>query len=507
VQPSQLERGPAVPRGRRVPSLTSAAAFSAVGVGVAGVARFAYSLLVGRFEGVTVLGTVNAGISLAVLASMVWPAATGSAASKFLARSEGAAERSRPASAGVAGSAAAGADTAAVAAHLVRRTAVSGVLLAAAAVLVARTVLHSSWGTATLVGLLALAYSGYLLARGSQFGRLRFGVAAASEAVSAVLSAGLLLAVLLLGWNGLLLLPMTIAYATYTVIGWPRGARGRPAAADRREMDAFVAWGVVGNVASAGLLQLSQVVAEAQDHSRAGLYAAAVSLATPASLLSRSLAQVLFPSMARAAGGGDAGAVRRQTDAATRGLVTVMVGVFGVLLLLAEPLLHVYGARFVPATPLLQSTLVAVLLSTVSVAAVTSLTSGAASGIRASAGMSAAGFVVGGAVMAATAPSAGVTGVAAGYFAGTTVTAVLPWLLVWRQQRMAWGGLSVRLLAAVAVLVAVALVQRDLSGTATTVVGLAAAVVFGLAWAALNRRELRVMVASVRPAPSARPGS
>lgn len=468
---------------RSLPPLASAAVLSAVGVAVSGLARFVYSLLVGRFGGTAVLGGVNAAISLAVLASMVWPAATGAAASKFLARAEGAGAQDA---------------AAAASAHLGRRTALSGGVLAVAAVLVARAVLDVPWTTAAAVGVLALAYSAYLLARGVLFGRLRFGTAAVLEGVGAVLSAGLLLGVLLAGWDAVLLLPLALGYAVYAVVGWPRGARGRPSAERRREMDAFVAWGVVGNIASAGLLQLSVVVAAASDSlHRAGLYAAAVSLATPASMLSRSLAQVLFPSMARASGGGDADGVRRQTDLATRGLVAAMVAVFGVLLVLAEPLLLVYGAGFTAAVPLLQMTLVAVLLSTVSVAAVASLTSGAAAGIRASAGMSAAGFAVGAAVMAATAPSAGVTGVAAGYLAGTAVTAVLPWALVWRRQHLAWTGLSLRVGAAVAVLVAVAVAQAAAGGW-PLLVSAGAALVLVAAWAALDRADVRVLTAAVR---------
>jgi O-antigen/teichoic acid export membrane protein len=468
----------------RAASLASAAVLSTVGVLVSGLARFLYSLLVGRVDGSAVLGQVNANISLATLACMLWPAATGAAASKFLARSGGA---------GAVDAAAA------ASAHLLRRTAASAAVLAVAAALAARLVLHASAATAAAVGVLTLAYSAYLLCRGVQFGRLRFGVAAVGEALAAGLSAGLLVGVLVMGWGTALLLPLAAGYALYAAVGWPRGARGRATHEQRREMDAFVAWGVVGNVASAGLLQLSVVVAAASDTPhRTGLYAAAVSLATPASMLSRSLTQVLFPSMARAAGGGDAEGVRLQTDVVTRGLVTVMVAVFGVLLLLAEPLLHVYGASFVPAAGLLQLTLVAVLLSTVSVAAVSALTSGPAWGIRASAGMSAAGFVVGGAVMAATAPAWGVSGVALGYSAGTAVTAALPWALVWRRQRMAWTSLTLRLAAAIAVLGGAVVLERRVAAEEAVAADGAAALVFLALWSLAGREDLRRVLSAVR---------
>ena len=96
-------------------------------------------------------------------------------------------------------------------------------------------------------------------------------------------------------------------------------------------MDAFVLLGVVGTLASAGFLQLSNVLARAANSPHdAGLYAAALSLATPASLLSRSFSLVLFPSMSEAHGRDDQASLRAQTDLGTRALVLVMVGAFGV---------------------------------------------------------------------------------------------------------------------------------------------------------------------------------
>ena len=466
-------------------SLRSAAALSALGVAVAGAARFGYSVLVGRLDGTEALAAVNAGISLALLAGMLWPAATGAAASKFLARE-----------AGTGG----GADAAA--GHLARRTMVTGGVLAVAASLAAVVVLDAGPGRAVVVGALTLASSAYLFVRGVQYGTFRVAQATSWEAVSAALALVLLAGVLLAGWDGALLVPLAVGYATYAVAGWPRGARGRPARAQRREMDAFVAWAVVGNLASAGLLQLSVVAAAVADTPhRAGLYAAAVSLATPASMLARALAQALFPAMARAAGRGDGALVRAQTDAATRGLVTLVVAVFGVLLLAARPLLRlVYGPGFVEGAVVLQVALAAVLLSTVSVPAVASLTSGTAGGIRTSAAMSSAGFATGAVVMALAAPGSGTTGIALGLLSGTAVTGALPWVLVWRRQHLAWGGLTVRVLGALAVLVLVALAQRGWQGQGALADAGAVllALAFAAGWAVVCREDLRRLAEGVR---------
>ena len=103
-------------------------------------------------------------------------------------------------------------------------------------------------------------------------------------------------------------------------------------------MDGFVLLAVVGTLASAGFLQLSNVLARAANSPHdAGLYAAALSLATPASLLSRSFGLVLFPSMSEAHGREDRASLRAQTDLGTRALVLVMVGVFGVIVMLSRP--------------------------------------------------------------------------------------------------------------------------------------------------------------------------
>src|SRR5690606_36015248 len=93
----------------------------------------------------------------------------------------------------------------------------------------------------------------------------------------------------------------------------------------RREIDHFVLFGLAGAVAVTGFLQLSMVVARLVDSdAQAGQYAAALSLATPASLLAGSMSLVLFPAMAESWGRGDLESFRRQGDEAMRLLVLVM---------------------------------------------------------------------------------------------------------------------------------------------------------------------------------------
>nr|WP_240895374.1 lipid II flippase MurJ [Kineococcus siccus] len=259
-------------------------------------------------------------------------------------------------------------------------------------------------------------------------------------------------------------------------------------------MDAFVAWGVLGNVASAGLLQLCVVVARAERPVvEVGLLSAAVALATPASLVARSLVQVLFPAMARSVGAGDLDAVRRRTDVVTRGIVTVFVPAFALLVLAARPLLRVMGGDFGGGTTALRILLVAVLLTTLPVAAVAAMTSGAAAGIRRSALMSATGLGVGVVGLALLTRPFGIEGIAVAYLLGALVTVALPWAWTWRAQRQRWTGLTVRVVLGLAALGAALAVQAALPAGAWWGTAAPAAVLVA-GWAAVSARDVRALL-------------
>ena len=256
-------------------------------------------------------------------------------------------------------------------------------------------------------------------------------------------------------------------------------------------MDAFVLLAVVGTLASAGFLQLSNVLARAADSPHdAGLYAAALSLATPASLLSRSFGLVLFPSMSEAHGRADRASLRAQTDLGTRALVLIMVGCFGVIVLLSRVVLRLaYREEFSGAGTMLPTMLVAVLLSTVVVASVNFLTSTSQRGMRISASTSVIGLIAGSASWVVLVPLYGVTGVAVGYLIGSAVISLLPFAIVWRGERHRWAALTIRFLTAVAVLVALAVYEDRSDVSDLTAVGLA--VGFVVVWLAVSATDVR----------------
>ena len=472
-------------------TLARGSLLSTTGLLAQGLLRFLTAFLVSRVAGRAELGVVASAIATATLLALLWPTTTGSAASKFIARARGAGNPH---------------EIHAVAAHLGRRTVQTSVLLGVASAGVWVLVDHGSWWGASCVALLTLAYSGYSFTRGVQFGALQVPRATSWDVTTAALGLGSLAVLLVLGVRGpALVLPLVLAYGLYTLAGWPHGARGRPADRLRRELDGFVALGAAGTLASTGFLQLSQITAKvATGNTDAGEYAAALNLATPASMLAASLSLVLFPSMAHAWGRGDHTAFHAQTDRATRALAVVMVAIFGSLVLGSRLLVTViWGTDYTLAQEVLPILVAAVLATNLGVPSVNALTTRSQRGMWFTTGASLAGMAVGAAVWWLLTDSLGVVGVAIGYLCGTVVIATVPVALTWRDGGHRWSGLFLRVALAAAVVGALVVLQRsaDLSLWTDPV----AALLFLAGWLTLNRADLHLVTpARLRPGRAAR---
>jgi putative peptidoglycan lipid II flippase len=451
-----------------------------VGTASQGGLRFACNLLVGRIAGPAALGVFQGAISMAFLFSLLWPTSIGSAAAKFLARSRGAGDHEQ---------------TRAVAAHLARRSSqVTAVLAVVAGAWWRWQEPHAGVVDSLSVALLLAGYCGYAFTRGVQYGVGQVRRGTQWDVIASVTGLVGLLLLLVLGVRSLvLLLPLAASYGIYAFACWPHGTRRSVLPRDlRREVDGFITLAAVGSVVSSGFLQLAMLVARSVAAPReAGLFAAAMTLATPASLLAGSLSLVLFPTMAEAWGRGDTDRFRAQTDLATRGLFSVMVAVFGPLALCSRLIVDVlWGERFAESAVVLPILLAAVCFSTLGVTSVNAIMTAGSGGMRITTAGGVAGVAVGAVVWAVTASGWGIVGIAVGYLTGTMVTFTIAFVLCWTRWRHRWALLVTRTLSAM--LVVAALCTWSAGERWGTVAQLAVSVAFVAVWGLVSLADLRL---------------
>ena len=420
-------------------TMATRGAWGLLGTASQGGLRFVSNLVVGHVVGRAALGVFQGAISVALLLSLLWPTSIGSAASKFLAQSRGAGNHTQ---------------TAAVAAHLARRNIQVTLALAVAAAGYWRW--HSPGASVLdLVSLAALlvGYCGYAFTRGVQYGVGQVRRGTLWDAIASSLGLVALLVLVLAGVRGLpLLLALAVSYGLYTVACWPHGAHGTLDRPLRREIDGFITLAAVGTLLSSGFLQLAMVVARATASADdAGLFAAAMTLATPASLLTGSLSLVLFPTMAEAWGRGNREQFRIQTDLATRGLFSVMIGVFGVIVLCSRLIVDVlWGESYEGSATVLPILLTAVCLSTLAMSSTNAIMIMGPWGLRVMTAAGVVGVVLGILVWWLTADSWGIIGIAVGYLCSNAVIFTVNVGLCWRLWRHRWTSLAARTVLAAA---------------------------------------------------------
>ncbi len=465
-------------------SVARRSALSMVGLVAQGGLRFATSWLVGTVAGRAAVGVVQSAISTGTLLALLWPTTTGSAASKYLARARGAGDSK---------------EVSAVAAHLSRRTLQAVVLIALLGIPIWVFLDDGSVASALPVVAFAAAYSGYSYTRGVQFGLGQVERATTWDVISASLGLVSVAVALAVGVRGTaLLLPLVLSYSVYTIAGWPRAASGgslpRPL---RRELDHFVLLGVTGTIASTGFLQLSMIVAgHYGTPADAGQYAAALATATPASMVSISLSLALFPSLAEAWGRGDLAGFRRQTDQALRALVFVMVSIFGSLIICSRLIMGIWGPQFDRDDPVFPVLLTAILCTSLGVVTVNALTTRSRRGMTVTTAASLVGMATGVLLWLVLVPDLGTLGVALGYLVGAAVVATIPLVVVWRSDTHRWGGVILRLLGGLLLLVGLAVLQRrrDLPVPSDPFV----AALFLAVWAAMAPVSARMVLDRLR---------
>ncbi|MFI7494008.1 lipopolysaccharide biosynthesis protein [Kocuria sp. M4R2S49] len=241
-------------------------------------------------------------------------------------------------------------------------------------------------------------------------------------------------------------------------------------------------------------MQLSLVIGDGfATKAEVGLYAAAVALATPASMLSGAMLTALSPSVARMFSSGDTAGLARQVDVILRTMVTVFLPVFGVGILWAEPVLLIFGREYQEAESLLVVLFFAVSATSFN-AANARLNGTEPWGIKVLAAANGLGLVLGVATMLLLGPELGIMASAVGYLVGSLLSSVLPLLVVWRLDRMRWGTVLLRIVAGYAmVLGALQVLGPDFR----VLPALGATAVFLAVWAGLSLRDLRPALRAV----------
>ncbi|MGX0887554.1 O-antigen/teichoic acid export membrane protein [Kocuria rhizophila] len=462
----------------------SSFALTVVAVFVQGLSRFGYSLLIGNMLGSEILGQVNLTISLALFLVLLWPQAAGNAASKFIAMARGQQHREEQLS---------------VAVYTSRTAALATTVLAVVAVVVATWSLHLPLSYAFSAGLLVVALSAYNFVRGVRTGNNQFVTTAVWDCLSSGVTLTLLLLVLLGGFTPLLLLPLSLGYLLYAIPGWPRASGGPLPRTLKREINAFTFWAAINILTASGLLQLSMIMGKHYDSAAAvGQYSAAVSIATPASMLSSSMLVALAPAVARMFTAGDLPGMRRQLDSILRIMVLVFLPVFGSGILWAEPVIHLlYNARadeFTQAAPLLVVLFFAVSATSFN-ASNSRLNGGENWGVRALAACNAVGLLLGVGTILWWGPELGVMAAALGYLVGCLVSSLGPLVIVWIHDRMSWTTLMLRVVAGYALVLLGLWFEKDHEGLASHVLVTA---LFLAAWCALSWRDLAPRVTQLR---------
>lgn len=412
---------------------------------VNGGSRLAMGLLVGRLGGPTALGTFQAGVSGAQLASIFGPASIGTAASSFLARSvQDDATRL------------------ALELHFRRRMRQTTFVVVAFGAAAWSLVLDESWTSTLAFALLIITLSYYALARGRLYGlgeitrAVRWNVGC--SLLGLVLVAAAVLSELPGHW---LLLPVAASYALFALANRSNAPAGELEPGLRREVDRFVALVVLGTLASTGFLESTMVMAKAVGSpAETGQFGAAFVLATPAAFVGSAVSLVLFPRLSHQTQS-DVSTRSEMVNTTSRALSVIVIPMFATLILLhREVVAALWGPLYAPAAELLAIMLAATMLTTLAIPSVNSLTTRSRRGVLLSALCSSLGLLAGVAVWAALVPYVGLLGIAIGFLVGTAISSILPFSLTWAGEHHQWRGHSAVLALAVTTLIALAMIQN-----------------------------------------------
>lgn len=377
-------------------------------LGLQGAMRLAISVLVGQSAGPTALAQVATGLATASILSVLWPSATGAAASRFIAAAQASPDPQA---------------VYLVTGHLNRRMVQASAVLAPIGAAY-WLLIGGTLGGALTIALLTIGIGGYAFVRGVHNGarqNIRLAGWDILASGSAVLATALLIHYDVPGV--LLLLPIAMAYCVVTLTGWPRTRRypGR----STKDIDHFILWSTLGSLASAGLIHLTMLMANHRlPGHEAGIFAAAINLVAPAALLANSFSMVFFPQISAAFARADIKGASLIAIRSTEILVYVMGGSFGLLTLYSPWVVTLlWGEAFHNAAAIFPILALGPLARAVSMPAVTSMSSRGTDGVRRASAATFAGLLVAIATWFLTSFDTPWLPIAIGYSAAMTTTA------------------------------------------------------------------------------------
>lgn len=411
---------------------------SIITVGLQGGTRSISNWLIGFFAGRAALGLVSSATAVALTLHTLWTSSTQSAASKFISRARGKGDET---------------EIYAVTRHIGLRVIQAALLLSALAPVLWVIGYGGSIWEGLAISLILITVATNQFARGVHFGAGQVARGTRIDLLSSVIGIGTTAILIVAGVRNILLtVPLSLAMGTYALLCWPWSAKGRPEKALRSEIDKFVLFGAIGSIASAGMLQISQLIAKGISDHAAEINAPALQLITPLSLLTSALGLVLYPAMAEAQGAGDKERLRHQTHMATSAFIAVLVPCFGAVAIASRPImLLVWGSlEYADSATLMPVYAIALLVYNVATPAVSSITSGEHKNMWYSLILSQAGLVSALIAWVLLVNQMGVFGVALGYAIGASVTSLGLMITAWRLNRLNWLALMARLILAMA---------------------------------------------------------
>ncbi|WP_147061930.1 lipopolysaccharide biosynthesis protein [Knoellia locipacati] len=451
-----------------------------LGVGWQGGVRFVTNILIGNVAGAILLGLTATALSISQLIVLLWPAAAGAAASRFVGLALGRRDVG---------------EMQKVAGYFIRRLMIFQLVAAVMSLTYWRLVERGSWLECLTVVLLTLGLAGWTTTRGILFGSGNVRRAVFTDVLTGAAGLVGLCLFMVFGIRSIVvLLPVACGYALYTILSIPRLAGSDFDQVLNKEIRRFVILGTVGTISSAGFLQLSLLAARHfAGLEGAGQYSASLTLATPLSLVAAGLSVVLYPTLARAWGGGSTHEFRRITDQATRVLCLALIGGLGVVVIVREGLVDLlWGPDFPDVVVVMPLLLAAVAIGGISSPSVSAITTRSEVGMRISAASSLSGALVG-CIAWAIFGSLGVQAIAWGYVAGSLIIALVPIAVTWYRDGHAWVGLSLKVFAALLLVWGLSVLTEGTS----VVVQVCGAVAFLGVWLALNRAEASLVLRGV----------